>query len=304
MTLTQLRTFLAIADTGSIYAAAERLVVSQSAASASLIALQKSIGLRLLERDGRGVRLTRAGEVYAHYVRGILGMLEQARFAATAETDPERGELRIAALTTPGEQVLPSLLASFRTHHPHVDMQVEVGNRDQVYPLLERHEVELVLGGSPPPDRDLVVLAIRPYELIVVSPSELVPGIDEDVRAWLARQTWLLRERGSGTRTVTEWFVRGLDLGGPRRVLTVGSNSAIRESVASGLGVTLMSRDAVARELLDGRIVEVPAPGTPLLRDWHLLANPGRLSATATMLASHVLETGQFQPAKAVSRSS
>ncbi|MBO0873259.1 MAG: LysR family transcriptional regulator, partial [Pseudonocardia sp.] len=65
MTLTQLRTFLAIADTGSIYAAAERLVVSQSAASASLIALQKSIGLRLLERDGRGVRLTRAGEVYA-----------------------------------------------------------------------------------------------------------------------------------------------------------------------------------------------------------------------------------------------
>ena len=114
MTLTQLRTFLAIADTGSVHAAARQLYVTQSAVSAALNALQKSLGLQLLERDGRGLRLTRAGAVYADHVRTALGLLDQARTAAAAETDPERGELRIAALTTAGEQILPGVLASFR----------------------------------------------------------------------------------------------------------------------------------------------------------------------------------------------
>src|SRR5437763_12778170 len=110
MTLTQLRTFLTIAETGSIRAAAERLVVTQSAVSASLTALQKSLGVRLIRREGRGLRLTEAGETYAEYVRGLLGLLDEARNAAAAVADPERGELRIAALTTAGEQILPGLL--------------------------------------------------------------------------------------------------------------------------------------------------------------------------------------------------
>ena len=92
---------------------------------------------------------------------------------------------------------------------------------------------------------------------------------------WLARQTWLLREPGSGTRASTDTLLADLDIS--PLTLMVGSNVAIRESAQVGLGVTLLSRDAVAAELAAGKLAEIPVPGTPLHRDWYLVAHPGRL---------------------------
>lgn len=294
VTLTQLRTFLTIADTGSVHAAADRLVVTPSAVSASVAAIQRALRVQLVCRDGRGLRLTDAGTIYADYVRRILGLLDEAGRQAAAETDPEHGELRIAALTTAGEHLLPPVLADFRQLHPHVGVRLEVGNRTRVRGLLDRHEVDLMLGGRPAAGRALTVLAVRRHELIVVAPPGpcAVPDQDED-RDWLTRQAWLLREPGSGTREATETFLADLD--DPPRILTVGSNAAIREAVIAGLGVTLISRDAVTRELEDGRLVEVRPAGTPIPRDWYLMANPGRLSATAACFVSHLLSTDEFR---------
>lgn len=299
MTLTQLRTFLVVADSGSVHAAASQLFVTQSAVSASLTALQRSLGIQLVRRHGRGVRLTEAGVVYADYIRRVLGLLDEAGTAAESEADPERGSLRIAALTTAGEQILPRLLASFRRRHPQVGIQLEVGNRERVRALLQRHEVDLLLGGRPTSARELTVLGVRPHELIIVAREcpFTEPG-EQRLLDWANRQTWLLREKGSGTREATNDFLAGLELATAARTLTVGSNAAIRESAIAGLGATLISRDAVARELSEGTLVEVPLPGTPLPRDWYLTANPGTLPATAMALVAHVLATGDFQPVR------
>jgi DNA-binding transcriptional LysR family regulator len=302
---------LAVAETGSVRAAAEQLVVTQAAVSASLAAMQRSLGLKLIRPDGRGLRLTSAGEEYAAYAHRILGLLDEARLAAVAAADPERGELRIAAVTTAAEQIVPGLLSGYRRLHPQAGVLLEAGNRDRVWTLLEHHRVDLALAGRPEPGWDVRVHAVRPHELVVVS----APGLAAESAAagsgaagtagtadsgaagtaeatgllrWLSRQAWLLREPGSGTRLSTEALLADLDITPP--TLTVGSNGAIRESAAVGLGVTLVSRDAVAQELASGRLAEVRVPGTPLHRDWYLIAHPGRLPLPAVRLVAHVLK--------------
>jgi DNA-binding transcriptional LysR family regulator len=297
MTLNQLRTFLAVAETGSVRAAAEQLVVTQAAVSASLAALQKSLGVALLRPDGRGLRLTDAGAAYAGYVRRILGLLDEAHRAAAAAADPDRGELRIAAVTTAAEQILPGLLGGFRARHPQMGVRLEAGNRDRVRALLDRHQVDLVLGGRPEPGWEVRVQAVRAHQLVVVAaPGLAAEAAGGGLLAWLARQAWLLREPGSGTRASTNALLADLDIA--PLTLMVGSNGAIRESASVGLGVTLVSRDAVAAEIASGRLVELPVPGTPLHRDWYLVAHPGDLPPAAAQLVAHVLRDGDFhQPA-------
>jgi DNA-binding transcriptional LysR family regulator len=308
VTLNQLRTFLAVAETGSVRAAAQDLVVTQAAVSASLAALQKSLGVGLLEPDGRGLRLTAAGQAYAGYVRRVLGLLDEAGRAAAAAADPERGELRIAAVTTAAEQILPGLLSGFRNRHPRLGVRLEAGNRDRVRGLLDRHQVDLVLGGRPEPGWDVEVLAERPHQLVVVAAPSLAASAQEAAPRtggagpdggsrlvpWLARQAWLLREPGSGTRAATDALLTELDIA--PLTLMVGSNGAIRESASVGLGVTLISRDAVAAELAGGRLAALPVPGTPMHRDWYLVAHPGLLPPAAGRLVAHVLAHGGFQP--------
>jgi LysR family transcriptional regulator, low CO2-responsive transcriptional regulator len=301
MTLNQLRTFLAVADSGSVRAASEELVVTQAAVSASVAALQKSLGVALVTPDGRGLKLTDAGASYARYARRILGLLDEAGRSAAAAADPERGELRIAAVTTAAEQIVPGILSGFRRRHPQTGVRLEAGNRDRVHGLLDRHQVDLVLGGRPEPGWDVVVHAVRAHELVVVAAPELAaagelaggPGAGR-LLPWLAHQTWLLREPGSGTRASTDALLAGLDIS--PLTLMVGSNVAIRESAQVGLGVTLLSRDAVAAELAAGKLAEIGVPGTPLHRDWYLVAHPGRLPPAAARLVAHALRAAAFHP--------
>ena len=133
----------------------------------------------LLEPDGRGLRLTGAGQAYAGYVQRILGLLDEAGLAATAAADPEHGELRIAAVTTAAEQIVPGLLGGFRSRHPRIGVRLEAGNRERVRALLDRHQVDLVLGGRPEPGWDVRVLAVRPHQLVVVA----APGLAASARA-------------------------------------------------------------------------------------------------------------------------
>ena len=297
MTLNQLRTFLAVADNESVRGAAQELVVTQAAVSASLAALQKGLGLALVTPDGRGLRLTEAGKAYATYARRILGLVDEAGLAAAASADPERGELRIAAVTTAAEQVVPHILGGFRRQHPLTGIRLEAGNRERVRSLIDRHQVDLVVTGRPEPGWEVDVHAVRPHELVVVAGPDLAaeaarPALTAGLLPWLARQTWLLREPGSGTRASTAALLAEMDIA--PLTLIVGSNGAIRESASVGLGVTLVSRDAVAAELSAGRLAEIAVPGTPLHRDWYLLARRDGLPPPAARLVDHVLHTGAF----------
>jgi DNA-binding transcriptional LysR family regulator len=305
MTLSQLRAFVEVATAGSVRGAAARLVVSQPAVSAAVAALQKDLGVALVNREGRGLQLTPAGRVFADYARQVLGLLEEARVAATGQLSPERGRVRLAVVTTVGEHVLPPFLAAFRSRWPEAEMTLEVGNRNRVWELLGYREVDLVIGGRPPAGGRFATVATRANRLVVVAPR---PAGDEEGEhrravgvAELASQVWLVREPGSGTRaTVEELFE---ELGIAPATLTLGSNGAVRESVRAGLGVTLISRDAVARELERGALEEWRGPGLPLERTWHVAGRAGEaLPPTAALFLEGLTTPGEVAGSAAFRR--
>lgn len=293
MTNTQLRTFVEVAATGSIREAAERLVVSPPAVSAALAALQRELGVALVVREGRGLRVSPAGEVFAGYARQLLGLMEEAKLAAAGHVHPERGRVRLAAVNTVGEYVVPDLLAQFRGRYPEAEVALEVGNRAHVWDLLAHRQVDLAIGGRPPSGGRLATLATRATALVVVAPASAGPSrgrrrCREVSAADLEKQVWLLREPGSGTRAATEEFFA--ELGIEPRSLTLGSNGSIRESVQVGLGVTLAALDSVARRLERGTLEEWRCPGLPRPRAWHVVGRAGEEPpATARLLLRHLL---------------
>jgi DNA-binding transcriptional LysR family regulator len=267
ITLTQIRAFLTVKSTGSVHAAASQLLVSQPSVSAAVASLARELGTVLFERHGRGVRLTESGAAFAPYAAQVLGLLEQGKNAAQEAAHPENSKVRLVAVNTAGEFLAPPLIQAYRQLHPGVSILLEVGNRATVFDRLESRRADIGIGGRPM-GKSLVGYPFVGNELVVVG---------REVPADLARTPWLLREEGSGTRLATERLLTDLDLGSAGaapELLTLGSNGAIKQGLVVGLGVTLISRFAVARELRNGTLCEIGVAGMPLTRPWHVLFSP------------------------------
>jgi DNA-binding transcriptional LysR family regulator len=275
----RLRVFVELAEHGSVRAAAKSLVVTESAVSAAVAALADEVGVALVERDGRGVRLTRAGIRYAEYARQILGLHSEAIAVARSESGPEHGLVRLAAVTTAGEHVLPDLLVSFRLGHPGVGLSLEVRPRQEVWNLMHHHEVDLVVAGRPPEGLPGTLRATTPNTLVVVGSPEQTGHFEAH------RATWLLREPGSGTRATCLGVLAYLEADPPQ--LTLGSHGATVAAAVAGLGVTLVSTQSVAAEVAAGKLIVLDVPGTPLDRPWHLVSN-SRPTPSAELMVAHI----------------
>lgn len=281
MTESRWRALIAVADSGSVRAAASRLVVTESAVSASIASLAKDVGVPLLARSGRGVELTPAGTRYVEYLRRVMGLLEEGAVAARGEVAPDRGRLRLACVTTIGDHEVPALLGRFHARYPDVELSLEVGPSGRVWSLFEEHRVGVVIAGRPPLLPDVVPRADCHNALVVVGAPAVVERFDP------ATTTWLLRQAGSGIRAATDQLRTDLAVTGP--VMTLGSNGAVLAGAVAGLGVTLVSEHAGARHVAAGELVVVDLPGTPLVRPWYA-STRRRPSATAELFVQFLLE--------------
>jgi len=269
VTVTQLRSFLAVVRTGSVTAAAEELVVSQPSVSAAVSALTRELGVELTERVGRNVRPSPAGRVFASYAADIVGLLDQGARAAREAADTAAMELRIGAVTTAGEHIAPQLMQAFAARHPEVDLSLDVGNRARVFERLRAHRSDVAIGGRPPDD-GLVGEPFLDNPIVVITEADDPLAKARRVRVeQLGSRPWLLREEGSGTRSMTEEFLAAHDLHPPVR--TLGSNGAIKQAARAGLGVSLQSRLATHLEVELGLLaivnVDVPLPR----RRWYVI---------------------------------
>jgi DNA-binding transcriptional LysR family regulator len=270
ITLTQLRSFLSVVRTGSVTAAADELVVTQPSVSAAITALARELGTPLLEREGRGVRPTAAGAAFAPFAADVIGLLEKGSRAAREAAERAQRFVRIAAVTTAAESFVPELMHAFATAHPDVGLTLQVGNRDRVRELVLEHGADVAFGGRPPRDERIEAYAFASNELVLITaPDDALARKRRVPVSELAKRSWLLRESGSGTRSMNEEFLaeHGLDVA----ILTVGSNGAIRQSARAGLGISFLSRDAVRAELDAGLLGAIAVEPGPAPREWHIM---------------------------------
>lgn len=271
ITLTQLRSFLAVVKTGSVTGAADELIVTQPSVSAAVSALSRELGVELTERVGRSVQTTPAGEAFAPYAGDVIGLLEQGARAAREAAEVADSEVRIAAVTTAGEFIVPPLIDAFSARFPNIRLSVEVANRARVFDQVRRHEADVGIGGRPPADGGIVGTTLFPNPIVLIaSPSDKLAALRHPTVEQIGTRPWLLREEGSGTRTMTEEFLASHDL--DVRKLTLGSNGAIKQATQAGLGVSLQAELAVRLELELGLLTAIHPRGVRLpQRHWYLL---------------------------------
>jgi LysR family transcriptional regulator, low CO2-responsive transcriptional regulator len=276
VTLNQLASFLAVAREGSVSGAARRLYVTQPSISAAISTLSDEVGVDLTRRVGRGIELTPAGEAFRPFAAGILGLVEEGKQSAREAADRSLRRLRIIAVATAGEFLVPSLLRAFSARNPEIRLELEVANRATLFQRLLEHAADVGIAGRPPDDDRVEGRAFMRNEIVLIGATDDPLAASRSVRVeQLADRTWLLREEGSGTRQLVTEFLAAHDL--RPSTMTLGSNGAIKEAVQLGLGISLQSRTAVERELAAGMLTRIPLRGLPH-REWFVLrpamANP------------------------------
>lgn len=271
-TFRQLRLFLALADTGSVGGAARAMHVTQPTASMQLRELSASVGLPLYELVARRVHLTEAGLELARTARAMVAEWEAYGQKVAALQGLTRGRLRVAVVTT-AQNFMPRLLGRFCAAHPEVDVALEVHNRDGVLQRLRDNRDDLYIMSMPPPGMDLVDRVFLPNPLQLVAPEAHPRAQARAVTlAALKDEPFILRERGSGTRMATDAFFRRARFA-PRLRMELGSNEAIREAVAGGLGLSVLS----AHALVGTRgVVALPVSGFPIRSQWHVVRPRGK----------------------------
>jgi molybdate transport repressor ModE-like protein len=273
----RLRLLVEVGRRGSISAAADACRMGQPSATKHLKTLEAAVGERLIQRNGRASALTEAGEIVAAHAQRVLDTLDGMQEQLRALRDAEGGTLTLAASTTPGSYVLPSILECFAERHPRVDVDVVIGSSRWVAERVARREVSLGLAGEVEWPAGVLAEPFLDDEVVgIVAPGRL-PLQDGHVAAdRLAAETLLVREPGSSTRAVADRFLTRAGYR-PAKRWELDSNEAIKRSVRAGLGVGFVSRLVVEEELGRGELQAFGVEGAGAMqRSVYLLRPDGR----------------------------
>jgi len=291
LNLHQLATFQVVAKHCSYVRAAEELHFSQPAVSAQIRKLEEAMGIKLFEQIGRKTYLTQAGEELYHYSQKIFTVIDEALETVEELRGPDHGRLRVGADTTVGTYVIPSLLGKFQKGYPDVEISLDVVNRAALVDRIMNNQIDMAIVGRVPDDIPVVIEPFAPNELVLVAaPYHRLAGRVHVPMQELEKEHFLLREIGSGTRASLEITLQEAEV--PLHVsMHMGNNSAIKQGVAAGLGIALISRVALDMELETNRLVILDVEGFPIIRHWRIVhLKDKHLSAPALAFKAFLLE--------------
>jgi DNA-binding transcriptional LysR family regulator len=271
LTLHQLRTFRAVAEQLSFSAAALELSISQPSVSYQVKELEAVLGLSLLDRLGKRVRLTEAGQVLYEYARRTLALLDEAALAMEQLRGIERGTLRVGASNTVGIYVIPLALGAYKKRHPNLAVSLEIATPNALLDRVRQGAIDLAVLSPPVTDPELIAVPFMVDDLVLVVPAgHPLAGRRGLTLRDLADESFLMREPGSGTRLAVDAAARkaGVTL---QVGMELGSNGAIKHAVEAGLGLAVLSSHAIELERKGGGLVVVDVEGLPIPRPWSIV---------------------------------
>ncbi len=292
MKLHLLRIFTVVAEHMSFSKAAEALYISQPAVSKAVRELENQLGQPLLERGAGKLRLTEAGTLLAERGRAILTIEQAAEEDLSAIGTLQHGVLRIGASTTIAAYLLPPIIAAYLRQYPGVDLRLHIQNTQTIVGLLLNYQVDVALVEGPVADERIVSEPWRVDELVVIAaprhPFVARAGRTGISVSLLADEIFLIREPGSGTRQVAEQALaeHGVWL---RHTVEFGSTEAIKQTVAAGLGLAILSQATILDELSLHKLVTIQIEGVMIKRTLTRIKLQGRIPSPAARAFDQML---------------
>jgi DNA-binding transcriptional LysR family regulator len=255
--------------------------------SGHILSLERSLSLRLFDRTGREIRLTKAGELFLRYASKILTIRKDLLNALSEFSQGIRGELSLGASTIPGEYLLPRLMGDFKREHPRFTLSLKISDtKDIVQELLQGH-IEFGLIGAKVDHPSLHYEKFEEDEIIVIAPSDhpltrkRSVGFED-----LLKEPWIIREEGSGTQITVERILRkkGKSLKDFNVAIEMGSTSSVKEGVKAKLGLAFISRRAVEEELNRNLFTSITLEGLgSISRQIYIVSQRGKTVSPAGM---------------------
>jgi len=290
ITFRQMRLFLALADTLSVTKASQKMHITQPTASMQLKEMTENIGLPLFEVISKKIHLTALGKELAKTARNMTGQWEAFEQHAAQMKGLTKGNLRVAVVST-AKYFIPKLLGSFCSKYPEVDISLEILNRDGVIKRVEENSDDLYVMSRPPLHIDLEDQILMPNPLCMIAYKDHPLATKKNLRLQdLKHERFILRELGSGTRMSSDIHFKQKKFT-PSLLLELGSNEAIKNAVASHLGVAVISIHALDELDYDKKISVLKLQDFPINSQWHLVYLRGKqLSPIAKAFHNHLIK--------------
>lgn len=301
VTLRQLRALAAVAETGSLAAAGERLGLTPPAVHAQIRNLETALSVPMLQRapTGAGSVPTPEAELALEAGRRIEVALGRCVEQIAAVKAGHSGRVTLGVVST-AKYFAPRLVATLKRQSPGVEVVLRESNRGGVVADLERQAVDLAIMGRPPRQPVVAASPIGPHPHgLIAPPDHPLAGLDRVEIEQILREPMIAREVGSGTRILMTRYLDAQAPGQAYDLVEMGSNETIKQAVMAGLGLAFISLHTATEELRSGRLVALRAPGLPLMRQWFLVHSADQpLSPAARALAERIEALrGAFLPA-------
>lgn len=255
--------------------------------------MAEAIGMPLHEQVGKRLYLTEAGKRVEQAARDVLGRLEELATDIAELQGLEHGNLKLSIITT-AKYFVPRLLGEFCRQHPGIEVALEVLNRDQCLTRLTQNLDDLYIMGRVPDSLDITAVPFMENRLVVIAQTgHALEGKKAISPAKLADEKFIMREQGSGTRHAAERFFEAKKVVIKTR-MTLGSNEAVKQAVAGGLGLAVISEHALSLDAASGAFTVLDVKGFPLLSQWYAFYPKGkRLSIVTAAFLEYLVAEGE-----------